>query len=120
MMQEAFCSFSCHNPAIDRLCYKVRYGLEPDNPQLLALWFDMEQTQTIDNEDEQWLLHIAEFRLLLDTFADSIVPHHWRNLCLDHIYRPLSELGRLAKDAHQKSELNSLMHELRVISQFFK
>lgn len=119
-MPHAFYAFTIHDPAIDQLRYKIRYGSEPDNPQLLHLWFDME-TATLENEDvgERWQLCIAEFRLLLDAFADDIIPTHWRRLCLDHIHRPLSELNRLATNTHQQLELKRLLQELRITSHFF-
>ena len=67
-----------------------------------------------------WSLHVAEYRLLLDTLADDMLEGHWRLWCLDNIYKPLCALSRLVDTDIQKLELEKLFYELRVTSQFFK
>ena len=111
---------SRREPALDLLREKVRHAREPDNPQLLRLWFELEDA-ALENgsRDERWQVHVAEFRLLLETFADDLLPRHWRTLCLDNITRPLAELSRLAGQDDRQSELRQLMQELRVVSRFF-
>lgn len=110
---------SRRDPAVALLREKVRYAHEPDNPQLLRRWFELEDATFGTGVSDRWRLHVAQFRLLLDVFADDVLPAHWRTLCLDNIARPLAELSRLADDSERHRELQQLMRELRVVSHFF-
>ena len=97
------------------------YHLARQDPVVaLRLWFELEDTLLENSSlDERWRVYVAEFRLLLDTFTDDLLPSHRRTLCLDNITRPLAELKRLASQDDRHSELQRLMHELRVVSHFF-
>ena len=99
--------------------YAVRHGVEPDDPNLLMQWFSVEETMAEHTKEGQWACLLFQFELLLDTFADVIVPAHWRSLCLDNINRPLRHLGRIADTEDKQFIVEQLFDELRVISHHF-
>ncbi|EPJ48724.1 MAG: hypothetical protein OFPI_28240 [Osedax symbiont Rs2] len=70
-MCQCFPSFHIQDPAINSLRRKIRQGLEADNPSLIALWLSMEEVQLDYRQELRWSLYIAQFKLLLDTFADD-------------------------------------------------
>ena len=119
-MCQCFPLFDSQDPAINVLRHKIRHGEEVDNPSLVLIWFSMELAFMGACKHAAWSLHVAEYRLLLDTLADDILEGHWRLWCLDNIYKPLSALSRLVDTDIQKLELEKLFYELRVTSQFFK
>ncbi|WLQ13044.1 hypothetical protein O5O45_25270 [Hahella aquimaris] len=112
--------FDTQEPAIRELRRKIRYATEADNPQLLSLWLSMEETLAPACATSRWRLYAAEFRLLLDTLADDLIPNHWRTLCMDQIYRPLAALSRIADGEPRRRQLNELLYELRTTSHFFQ
>ncbi|WP_438466589.1 hypothetical protein [Marinomonas sp. PE14-40] len=105
---------------IDQLKNKIRYGMEPNNPALLSIWlaFEEDRCQKVTAE-EQWNNYIGIVQFLLETFADTMNPDHWRVTCLDHIARPLCSLNRIVKRPQQQSELQELLSEINVISHYF-
>lgn len=98
----------------------IRHGLKPEQPQLFQLWFNIEDEYVDDQQDSAWNANINQFRLLLDTFADVIIPPHWRWQCLDHIQRPLLRLSRSISSQSQQQQFRQLLTELRVTSHYFK
>lgn len=119
-MQYAYWAFPSNDPAINALRRKVRHGSEANHPELVRIWLDAEDAHLTEHSPEQrWQLQCAIFKLLLDTFADDLVPSHWRCLCLDHLYLPLGELSRRANSGTQQQQLRELRHEMRVTSQYF-
>lgn len=115
-----FSFFKYQDPAINSLRHKIRFGLEENNPSILGLWLSMEENVGAKNTFDQWSLYKAQYRLLIDTLSDDMLPNHWRACCLDHIYKPLIELNKLAITEHQVQQLNRLYYELRVTSNFFQ
>lgn len=112
--------FLIQTPAINSLRSKLRYGEEPNNPQIITLWLMTEQTLVVDDHTSRWHLYCAEFYLLLDTISDNLLPMHWRQSCLDNIYRPLTDLNRISFCESNKKQLKQLWHELNVISHYFQ
>lgn len=107
-------------PHINMLREKVRYAIEPNNPQLICLWLKIEAEKTKNlSVEKQRSVYLKETRLLLDTLSDDLIPAHWRECCLNHIYQPLAYLHRLARNSRDLHHLNQLMHEVRVTSHFF-
>lgn len=106
---------------LSRLRKKIRYGEEPDNPDLLSYWFQLETTLAEKNfitTDSRRELFENQFALLLDALADELVPRQWRCLCLDNIYRPLGELKRLIRDPRQADRHRALLAELATTSRY--
>ena len=100
---------------------KIRFGHEPDNPTLIPLWLNQESV-LCPNIHEPIELHRdhyeKQFRLLLETIVDELVPSHWRQLCLNHIYQPLGALKRIADDKQSEQDLQRLVHELSITSHY--
>lgn len=118
-MYQNYPAFQAQDPAISNLRRKVRDGLEADNPSLIPMWLTMEEVEFAKRQELRWPLYLAQFKLLLEAFADDLVAMHWRAICLDNIYRPLSGLQRLAFHPHQHDQIRVLQNELRVTSHFF-
>ncbi len=70
------------NPSISQLRDKVRYATEPDNPQLIREWLDLEVRACGQVRRHQWQNRMVAIRLLLDAFADEVLPPHWRDISL--------------------------------------
>ena len=119
-MCQCFPSFHIQDPAINSLRGKIRQGLEADNPSLIALWLSMEEVELDYQHELRWPLYLAQYKLLLDTFADDLIVKHWRITCLDNICIPLSNLQRLVVSRQQTEQLRKLQHELRVTSHYFQ
>jgi hypothetical protein len=116
--------FTIQTTAINSIRQKVRYAEDEDNPQLLSFWLMAEQTllsgSDLNQDDaERWNMYQGQFRLLLDAVCDNLLPEHWRKLCLDNIYRPLTELSRISECDASKDRLRHMWLELNVTSQYF-
>ncbi|CAA0090703.1 Uncharacterised protein [BD1-7 clade bacterium] len=99
--------------------YAIRHGIEEDNPSLILSWMSREIRGSEDSADKLWQIYHGQFQLLLDTYADSLVPDHWRSVCLDHINRPLVHMMNIANTDLKRSQVMALFEELRVISHHF-
>lgn len=108
------------DPALRLLRRKIRFGTEPDNPTLFPLWRMQEEAVLIGTADTEARRGVFEgqFRLLLDTVMDELVPRHWRCQCLDHIHTPLGSLHRLADDDASRRHVRQLLWELSVSSRY--
>ncbi|ALO35096.1 hypothetical protein CMT41_10480 [Colwellia sp. MT41] len=119
-----FTYFEIQTTAINSVRQKVRYAEDEDNPQLLSFWLMAEQTLFTASdinvsEDARWQLYQGQFRLLLDAICDNLLSEHWRQLCLDNIYRPLTDLNRISQCEASKKRLRHLWLELNITSQYF-
>ncbi len=119
-----FTYFAIQTTAINNIRQKVRYAEDENNPQLLTFWLMAEHAlftgSSMNNNDEaRWLMYQGQFRLLLDVICDNLISQHWRELCLDNIYRPLTELNRISQCDATKKRLRHLWLELNITSQYF-
>lgn len=113
-----FAEFDAQDQEIQRMRCQVRLGLCADNPACIMDWFRAEE-QRVTGGAARWRLHLAQFRLLIDTFADDLVDTVWRDVCLDRIYYPLGVLSRLAETPEQRRDYLRCVDELRVVSHYF-
>jgi hypothetical protein len=74
--------------------------------------------QKIENINERRQHLEWQFRLLLDTVMDELIPSHWWCNCLDNIYYPLSSLKKLASDKPSEHYIQQLIHEISVTSNY--
>lgn len=120
----SFSYFSIQTRAINSIRKKIHYAEDKENPELVLFWLTAEQTLFTgsyfsgDNAARQ-KMYQDQFRLLLDVICDNLIPLHWRQLCLDNIYRPLTELNRVSHCAASKKKLRHLWLELNITSQYF-
>jgi len=111
---------TAHNSALLRLRQRIRQAEQPDNPALMSLWLDSEQQQLAELDTAlRWQGYRAQFRLLLETYADELLPSHWRVLALDSLYRPLAELKRMGA-GDRACEYRQLLAELHITSHYFQ
>lgn len=105
-----------------KLRNKIRHGEEPDNPMLISLWLSFEEDYRDINKGNSSLeVHYEQqFNLLLETIADELIPVHWRRVCLDNIYKPLSSLRRIAKDTESQHKVSRLLYELSVTCRYLE
>jgi hypothetical protein len=120
MKHEKFIDFAAQTPAINLLREKVRYASEENNPQILTLWFMAEQALMSEEPNQYRHLYHAQFYFLLEVISDTLLPKHWRELCLDNIYRPLVELNRLSNCPSSKKQLRHLWLELNITTSYFR
>ena len=103
---------------LDALRMKIRNAEEPNNPTLISQWMNIELPPFITPSLSCWKVYVDQFNLLLDTFADELIPAHWRQICLDSIYRPLFILKKLEHNTQSKVQVRQLFHELSITSQY--
>jgi len=92
-------NLSCDNHRLDEwfwLKHRIRCALAPDEPRLVARLLCTARNLARQDELPAWPLFESVFDLLLDTAGDPALPWHWRCHCLDHVWQPLRDLGRLA------------------------
>ncbi|MEM6573445.1 MAG: hypothetical protein AAF736_04195 [Pseudomonadota bacterium] len=98
----------------------IRYAQDPDNPTLLYTYLDdCDQRAALASTIQAQRIYRHAFELLLDVISDDCVPRHWRALCLDHVYRTLVGLARLAESDRDLQGLLELESQLRVTAEFF-
>lgn len=108
------------DPGLQGVRDKIRFGLEPDNPTLFALWL-MQEERALSAVAcrQQRRCHLeTQFRLLLDAAMDELVPRHWRCQCLDQIYKPLGSLQKIVDSPASEHQLKQLLWEFSVSSRF--
>ncbi|GHF96375.1 hypothetical protein [Thalassotalea marina] len=105
---------------IEQLRNKIRFAHEPNNPLLINLWLSEENfaLSAINNRQTLRKQYEAQFRLLLETIVDELLPEHWRRCCLDHIYQPISSLQKLADSDKSQRHIRQLMAELNISCQY--
>ena len=96
---------------------RVRFGKNPDSPDLLYTYLDLykEQLSEVGVEAAQsYLTEIID--LLLETICDPLVPYQWRALCLDNIYKPVFDLSKLPKTKDNRRILRNKTREISVLT----
>lgn len=96
-------------PALERL---IRRGALPEHPALVDELFALDSAHRGCPVPAQRARLIRQFELLFETIADTQVAGHWRELCLDQIFRPAYALQRLADDETSRREAKALFTRL--------
>ncbi|MBO1255677.1 hypothetical protein J3L16_08275 [Alteromonas sp. 5E99-2] len=104
---------------METLHRQIRYAENVENPKLFTQLLNCGEGNVCCHQ-QQWHFFLNQFHLLLDTLTDESLPPHWRQQCLDHIYKPLFKLRQLARNDQQNYEINQLYYELRVMSDYVK
>lgn len=117
---------------LSELRRKIRFAEEPDNPALIGQWLATDHCcqQQSDlsrrginpcqncTRTQQYQHYEQQFRLLLETLEDELLPKNWRCSCLDQIYKPLAHLRQLCDTTYCSAQLNRLIWELRISSHY--
>lgn len=78
------------------LSLRIRCALEPDEPRLIEHYLAEGRYLARFTATPQPMIAETTFRLLMDTARDTVLPWHWRCLCLDQVWRPLRDLQAIA------------------------
>tara|TARA_B100001057_G_C22753592_1_gene912753 strand:+ start:508 stop:870 length:363 start_codon:yes stop_codon:yes gene_type:complete len=96
---------------------RVRFGKNPDSPELLYTYLDLYKEQLFEVGEEAAQAYLTEIiDLLLETICDPLVPYQWRALCLDNIYKPMFDLSKLPKTQDNRRILRDKTHEISVLT----
>ena len=71
---------------------QIRCAIVPDEPRLIAHYLAEGRYLACYTATSPWTIAVTSFRLLLDTATDTALPWQWRNVCLDHAWRPLRDI----------------------------
>ncbi|TQV87133.1 hypothetical protein [Aliikangiella coralliicola] len=98
----------------------IRYGKQPNSPTLLYHYLRLgEQQAKTKSEFAERQMYLGMFNTLMNTICDTCVAYHWRNLCLDHVYKPLFLIERLIKTQADQRQVKQLYRELKTLSHYF-
>jgi hypothetical protein len=99
----------------------IRHGKQPDNPILLNMYLEMTHNKVqkkLANQCKRNVL-VRALRTLLDTICDTYVAYHWRQVCLDNIYKPQLSLDRLCNSEQNRIDNLRFRYELTALSHYF-
>lgn len=99
----------------------IRNGTCADNPIVITRYLDsIESTaELIFCERERVALYLNTTQILLDTICDTLIPMHWRQMCLDQIYRPLLNAERLISHPEDRVKFARLQVEMHTLVPYF-
>lgn len=92
---------------------KIRRATEPNNPNLLSRFFELDQIQKNSSPIFQKLHAKRQCTLLLETILDDSLAPQWREHCLNLIHRPLSIFQRLSDTRENNLEISAIFSSLR-------
>ena len=96
---------------------RVRFGKNPDSPDLLYTYLDLYKGQLSELGAEAAQAYLTEIiDLLLATICDPLVPYQWRALCLDNIHKPVFDLSKLSKTKDNRRIFRNKTHEISVLT----
>lgn len=90
----------------------IRCGLRHDEPRLIDWHFATGVDLVAHGLLNPWRMGFGSLNLLLDTASDTMLPWHWRSLCLDNVYRPLQLLHDLPKNCARRRSLEKVCGRL--------
>ncbi|RMQ43641.1 FagA protein [Pseudomonas cichorii] len=94
------------------LSLRIRCALEPDEPRLIDHYLAEGRYLARFTATPQTLIAETTFRLLMDTARDTVLPWHWRCLCLDQAWRPLRDVKALATTPARQQRWQACAHQL--------
>ncbi len=98
---------------------QVRYGTSPDDPNILESYLRSSELSASYSKKLAKLKSRKALNTLVETICDDLVPNHWRELCLNNLYRPLASLYKLAKNEEERSLLNKEHYRISVLCNYF-
>ncbi|WP_394543851.1 FagA protein [Azorhizophilus paspali] len=95
--------------------FMIRCALRPEEPRLIECFMSLGVSLVEHGQISPWHMSLASLNLFLDTACDPALPWHWRNLCLDHAWRPLHVLQQLVSDRMQQRTLDTVRNRLATL-----
>jgi len=94
------------------LSLRVRCAFHPNEPRAIEHYLAEGRYLARFTATPHVLIAESTFRLLIDTAHDTVLPWHWRCLCLDQAWRPLRDLQALAHSPLQRQRWQAFAHQL--------
>lgn len=105
---------------LNKLELDIRYACTPDEPRVLHGYLNRLETEAASSSpSKKRAIYQRAYELLIETISDSLLPWHWRVLCLDQMYRPLCALEKLANSPQRRREQAKRQASFTAISHFF-
>ena len=98
---------------------QVRYGTSPDDPNILESYLRSSELSASYSKKLAKLKSRKALNTLVETICDDLVPQHWREHCLNNLYRPLASLYRLTNDEEERSALKKEHHRISILCNYF-
>lgn len=93
----------------------IRCGFFPNEPRVIPRYMAQGRRMARSGHFCPWELAEHELGLLLDTVSDTVLPWHWRCVCLDHAWLPLRCLERQATDDARRERCRLLAAQLATL-----
>lgn len=103
----------------DELTCKVRYATHENNPEIIKSWLQATSPAQVESIQTCRRIYRYQFKLLMETICDDLIPSHWRRTCLDNIYKPLHGFQRVALCPHSRHTLKLMYVELNQSIKYF-
>ncbi|HEX8542592.1 MAG TPA: FagA protein [Pseudomonas sp.] len=94
------------------LSLRVRCAFDPDEPRLIDHYLAEGRYLARFTATPRAMIAETSLRTLLDTARDTVLPWHWRCLCVDQAWRPLRDLQALAKSCAEQQRFHALAQQL--------
>lgn len=104
---------------VSTLQKQVRYGTLPDDPNILESYLRSSEFSSNYPKKLAKLSSRKALNTLIETICDDLVPQHWREHCLNNLYRPLASLYRLTNDEEERSALKKEHHRISILCNYF-
>lgn len=91
---------------------RIRCALDPDEPRLIEHYLAEGRYLARFTATPKAMIALTALRLLLDTARDTVLPWHWRCVCLDQAWRPLRDFKALAVTPARHRQWQACVHEL--------
>lgn len=105
----------------DAVANTVRYGEDPDSPELINRYIILANKIAADQPaiGQKLNVHYSVANTLLDSICDTYVDKFWRELCYANMHRVLVEIDQLTKVPARRTQLQQFRHELRISVNYF-
>lgn len=98
----------------------IKTASQPDSPTILFCYLQLTESYAKKRtKDLQIQIYTHTLDLLLDVFCDTYLAKHWRELCLNNCYKPLTALNKLAESDAEKKYVRQQYEKFRTLSHYF-
>ncbi|MBW8190621.1 hypothetical protein K0504_06185 [Neiella marina] len=92
----------------------IRHGLQPDNPSLFGIYFDLAARVSGIKSPRKWSsqAYLQMARVFLDAACDERLAGHWRRQCLDQVVFAIQHATEKASSRRLLTEALRMRREL--------